>query len=54
MIPDLGKYQDAVLLAYGMSLFCLAAIILVSLWRAKQVKTELEAVEKRTSKTRAS
>lgn len=47
MIPDLGKYQDAVLSAYGLSLLCLAAIIGLSIWRARGVKRELETLEKR-------
>ena len=50
MIPDLGKYQDAVLSAYGLSLLCLAAIIFVSVWRARVVKRDLEQIERRAPK----
>ncbi len=50
MIPDLGKYQDTVLSAYGISLLLLAAIIGLSIWRARAVKRQLDATEARTNK----
>lgn len=50
MMPDLGKYQDAVLSAYALSLLCLAAIILVSVWRARAVKRDLEQLEAQTKR----
>lgn len=47
MIPDLGKYAGAVLSAYAISLLLMAAIVLVSLWRARVVKQQLKDVEAR-------
>jgi heme exporter protein D len=44
-MPDLGKYADAVLSAYAVSLLLMAGIVLVSLWRARAVKRELETAE---------
>ena len=44
-MPDLGKYAEAVLSSYAISLVLLAGIVLVSLRRAKRVKKELEDVE---------
>jgi heme exporter protein D len=55
MIPDLGKYAGAVLSAYGISLLLMAAIIALSLWRARVVKQQLndaEARAKQASETR--
>jgi len=46
MMPDLGKYAEAVLSSYAISLVLLAAVVLLSLRRAKRVKKELEEVEK--------
>ncbi len=45
MIPDLGKYADAVLSAYGVSLLLLVGLVWLSLRRAKKVKRELEQIE---------
>ncbi len=47
MMPDLGKYADAVLSAYAVSLLLLAAIIAISVWRSKAVKRQLAEVEAR-------
>ncbi|MDA8746738.1 heme exporter protein CcmD [Litoreibacter sp.] len=47
MIPELGKYQDTVLSAYALSLGLLAALIAVSVWRARVVKRQLKAAETR-------
>lgn len=47
MMPDLGKYAEAVLSSYAISLVLLAAVVLLSLRRAKRVKKELEEVEKK-------
>lgn len=49
MIPDLGKYQDAVLSAYLVSLVLLTAIIVISLWRARSVKRQLDETEQRAA-----
>lgn len=47
MIPDLGKYADTVLGAYGVSLLLLLAIVGWSLWKGAKVKRALEAQEAR-------
>ncbi|MEM9583669.1 MAG: heme exporter protein CcmD [Pseudomonadota bacterium] len=49
MMPDLGKYQDAVLSAYGGSLLLLIGMIALMIWRARSVKKQLEDVEKRST-----
>ncbi|MHA6344142.1 heme exporter protein CcmD [Roseivivax sp. CAU 1761] len=47
MMPDLGKYAEAVLSAYAVSLGLLAALVAVSLWRSRRVREALEKVEGR-------
>lgn len=44
-MPDLGKYTETVLSSYAVSLVLLAAIILLSLRRARHVKKELQDIE---------
>lgn len=50
MIPDLGKYAETVLSAYGISILLLIALVGVSLWRGRKVRAEMEKVEKRMSR----
>ncbi|WP_338548404.1 heme exporter protein CcmD [Roseovarius phycicola] len=45
MIPDLGKYSDAVLSAYAVSLLLLMLLVIVSWRRAGKVKKDLEEIE---------
>jgi heme exporter protein D len=47
MMPDLGKYAVAVLSSYGVSIGLIAGLILLSVWRARRVKAQLEEVEAR-------
>lgn len=47
MTPDLGKYADAVLSAYGASIVLLAVLVALSLWKGKRVRAELAEVEAR-------
>jgi len=47
MMPDLGKYEGAVLSAYAISLLLMAAIVLLSLWRSRVVKRQLKDIEAR-------
>ncbi|MFP4327752.1 MAG: heme exporter protein CcmD [Paracoccaceae bacterium] len=47
MMPDLGKYATAVLSSYGVTLALLVALIVLSIWRARKVRAELEKVESR-------
>ena len=46
-MPDLGKYADAVLSSYAVSLVLLALIIWLSLRRSKRIKSDLEEVERK-------
>ncbi len=45
MMPDLGKYADAVLSSYAVSIVLLVAIVWLSVWRARKVKKQLEDIE---------
>ena len=47
MMPDLGKYANAVLSSYGVSIALLLVLIVVSVVRARRVRAELEEVEER-------
>lgn len=47
MMPDLGKYADAVLSAYAASILLLVLLVLASLWRGRRVRAEMTAVENR-------
>lgn len=46
-MPDLGKYADAVLGAYAITFVLLIGIVVLSVWRSRRVKAELEALEQR-------
>ena len=46
-MPDLGKYADVVLSAYGVSIVLLVAIVALSLWRGRHVRAEMEEAERR-------
>ena len=48
MTPDLGKYADTVLSAYGASIIMLVVLVGASLWKGKRVRSDLEQVEART------
>ena len=48
MMPDLGKYAEAVLSAYAASIVILALLVLFSLWRGRRVRREMEQLETRT------
>ncbi|MFC3615911.1 heme exporter protein CcmD [Lutimaribacter marinistellae] len=50
MMPDLGKYADTVLSAYAASLVLLVAIVVLSIWRGRRVRAEMERVEARMSR----
>lgn len=47
-MPDLGKYADAVLAAYGVSLILIAAIVVVSVVKGRRIRAEMLAVEARS------
>ena len=46
-MPELGKYALAVLSSYGVSLALLAALCAFSLIRARRMRRDLAALEKR-------
>ena len=47
MIPDLGKYADAVLSAYGISILLLLLLVIVTLRQGRKARSALDDVEKR-------
>jgi len=50
MTPDLGKYADTVLSAYGASLLLLLALVALSFWRGRKVRAEMAQVEARVKR----
>lgn len=50
MMPDLGKYADAVLSAYGASIVLLIVIVVTTLVRGRKVRAEMDAVEQRVKR----
>ncbi|NOC44268.1 heme exporter protein CcmD [Ruegeria sp. HKCCD7559] len=49
-MPDLGKYADAVLSSYAVSIILLVALIVFSVMRGRKVRTEMEKIEQRISR----
>jgi len=47
MMPDLGKYGDTVLSAYAASVALLVLLVVVSLWRGRRVRSEMERAERK-------
>lgn len=50
MIPDLGKYADAVLSAYGISVLLLAGLVWLSLVQSSRARKKLAEEETRHRK----
>ena len=48
MMPDLGKYADAVLSSYAVSIALIVALVAVSVLRARKVRAQLDDVEQRS------
>ncbi|WP_090026317.1 heme exporter protein CcmD [Lutimaribacter saemankumensis] len=46
-MPELGKYADAVLSSYGISIALLLVLVIASVHRARRVRRELDEVEQR-------
>ncbi|OBY27565.1 heme exporter protein CcmD [Leisingera sp. JC1] len=46
-MPDLGKYADTVLSAYGASLLLLAGLVVLTILRGRKVRREMETLETR-------
>ena len=49
-MPDLGKYADVVLSAYGVSLLLLIGIVVLSLWTGRRARAALEQIEAEASR----
>ena len=47
MMPELGKYANYVLGSYAASIALLVALVAVSLWQSKRIKSQLDEAEKR-------
>ncbi|SEK49727.1 heme exporter protein D [Roseovarius azorensis] len=47
MMPDLGKYAEAVLSSYALSIMLIAGLVAVSLIRARRVRKELQGIERK-------
>lgn len=45
MMPDLGKYAEAVLSSYAVSIALIIGLILFSTMRSKRVKKQLQEIE---------
>jgi len=50
MIPDLGKYADTVLSAYGASIILLVLLVGASIRRGRKVRAALRKVEERNNR----
>ncbi|MEM5519557.1 heme exporter protein CcmD [Sulfitobacter sp. AS59] len=44
-MPDLGKYATEVLGAYGLSLFLIAALIVLTLRKGRRARADLARIE---------
>ncbi len=49
-MPDLGKYADTVLSAYGVSILLLVVLLLVTLRSGTKMRARLRDVEQRTGR----
>lgn len=49
-MPDLGRYADAVLSAYAVSIVLLVAIVALSLLRGRRVRAAMRQVEDRAGR----
>lgn len=47
MMPDLGKYADAVLSSYAVSIVLIVVLVALSVARARKVKADLKRIEER-------
>lgn len=51
MMPDLGKYAEVVLMSYAVSIALLAALVVVSIARARRLRDRLDDAERRTQRS---
>jgi len=47
MLPDLGKYADAVLSVYGASIVLLVGLVLMTVLKGRRVRTQMQEIEAR-------
>ena len=47
MMPELGKYADAVLSAYGASILLIIALVVVSVLQSRRAKANFKEIETR-------
>ncbi|WP_299929053.1 heme exporter protein CcmD [uncultured Pelagimonas sp.] len=47
MMPDLGKYADAVLSSYAVSILLLVVLVAMSIRRSRKMKAYLADIEER-------
>ncbi|MBT3466040.1 MAG: heme exporter protein CcmD [Ascidiaceihabitans sp.] len=47
MLPDLGKYADAVLSAYGASIVLLVGLVVMSVVKGRRVRKQMQEIEAR-------
>jgi heme exporter protein D len=52
MMPDLGRYAEAVLSSYAVSLVLLVLLAVISIRRARRVKRDLDAYEAKMRRDR--
>ena len=45
MMPDLGKYADAVLSAYAVSILLLVVLVVMTLIRGRKVRAEMDEID---------
>ncbi|WP_397542224.1 heme exporter protein CcmD [Roseovarius salis] len=50
MMPDLGKYAEAVLSSYAVSIALIVALVGMSLLRSRRVKAQLDEVERKAQR----
>ena len=50
MMPDLGKYADAVIWSYVSTIALLVGLVAVTLWQGARIKRALAEVEERQGK----
>jgi len=48
-LPDLGKYADAVLASYAVSIVLIIGLVVVSLAHSKKTQKQLSQIEARTT-----
>lgn len=51
-MPDLGKYADAVLSSYAVSIILIVGLVALSILRANKVQRQLASVEERTARSK--